>query len=51
MARAFVEWIKLHLPLVLLFAIPMLFGSEFFGLAWEAHLGDEVSPPIARPNP
>ena len=39
MARAFVEWIKLHLPLVLLFAIPMLFGSGFFGLAWEAHLG------------
>ena len=34
--------VLVHLPLVLLFAIPMLFGSGFFGLAWEAHLGGFV---------
>lgn len=39
MSRAFFEWIKLHLPLVAFFAMPLLFGSSFFGLAWEAHLG------------
>lgn len=43
MARAFAEWIKLHLPLVALFAIPVLLGSDFFGLAWEAHLGGFVA--------
>jgi membrane associated rhomboid family serine protease len=43
MAHAFVEWIKLHLPLVALFAIPLLFGSGFFGLAWEAHLGGFIA--------
>ncbi|MEM7781222.1 MAG: rhomboid family intramembrane serine protease [Pseudomonadota bacterium] len=39
MGQAFIEWIKLHIPLIALFAIPMLLGSGFFGLAWEAHLG------------
>ena len=39
LGRAFVEWIKLHLPLIALFAIPMIFGGANFGLAWEAHLG------------
>lgn len=42
-ARALVEWIKLHLPLVILFAIPLLFGSSSFGLAWEAHLGGFIA--------
>jgi len=39
LGRAFVEWLKLHLPLVALFAIPLIFGGGSFGLAWEAHLG------------
>ncbi|MEL7190530.1 MAG: rhomboid family intramembrane serine protease, partial [Pseudomonadota bacterium] len=43
MAKAFIDWIKLHLPLLALFAIPMIFGSGYFGLAWEAHLGGFVA--------
>ena len=39
LGRAFVEWVKLHVPLIALFAIPMIFGGGSFGLAWEAHLG------------
>jgi membrane associated rhomboid family serine protease len=39
LGKAFREWFKLHLPLVALFAIPLLFGGDNFGLAWEAHLG------------
>ncbi len=43
MARAFIEWIKLHIPLVAIFVIPMLLGAGFFGLAWEAHLGGFIA--------
>lgn len=43
LARAFVEWIKLHIPLIALFAIPLLLGAENFGLAWEAHLGGFIA--------
>lgn len=39
LGRAFAEWFKLHLPLVAIFAIPLLLGGSNFGLAWEAHLG------------
>ena len=42
MGEAFWTFGKLHLPLVLLFAIPMLLGAGF-GLAWEAHLGGFVA--------
>lgn len=42
MGDAFWTFGKLHLPLVLLFAIPMLLGAGF-GLAWEAHLGGFVA--------
>lgn len=43
MGNAFLTFGKLHLPLIALFAIPLLFGSGFFGLAWEAHLGGFVA--------
>jgi len=43
LARAFVEWIKLHVPLLVLFAIPLLFGASNVGLAWEAHLGGFIA--------
>ena len=43
LARAFTEWIKLHIPLIALFAIPILLGAENFGLAWEAHLGGFIA--------
>ena len=39
LGKAFVEWFKLHIPLVALFAIPLLLGGSNFGLAWESHLG------------
>jgi membrane associated rhomboid family serine protease len=39
LGKAFAEWFKLHIPLVALFAIPMLLGGSNFGLAWESHLG------------
>ncbi|MBA4045538.1 MAG: hypothetical protein C0471_14120 [Erythrobacter sp.] len=39
LGKAFVEWFKLHIPLVALFAIPVLLGGSNFGLAWESHLG------------
>ncbi|RNJ62258.1 MAG: rhomboid family intramembrane serine protease [Porphyrobacter sp. IPPAS B-1204] len=39
LGRAFVEWVKLHLPLLAIFIIPVLLGGSNFGLAWEAHLG------------
>lgn len=39
LGRAFAEWFKLHLPLLAIFAIPLLLGGSTFGLAWEAHLG------------
>lgn len=39
LGRAFAEWFKLHLPLLAIFAIPLLLGGDNFGLAWEAHLG------------
>ena len=43
MGDAFLTFGKLHLPLIALFAIPMLLGSDFFGLAWESHLGGFVA--------
>lgn len=43
MARAFLAFAKLHVPLVILFAIPLLFGASVFGLAWEAHLGGFIA--------
>lgn len=43
MGDAFITFGKLHLPLIALFAIPLLFGSGFFGLAWEAHLGGFIA--------
>lgn len=43
MRAALIEWVKLHLPLVAIFIVPVLLGSEFFGLAWEAHLGGFVA--------
>ena len=42
MGEAFWTFGKLHLPLILLFAIPMLLGGGF-GLAWEAHLGGFIA--------
>ncbi len=42
MGEAFWTFGKLHLPLILIFAIPMLLGADF-GLAWEAHLGGFVA--------
>lgn len=39
LGRAFTEWFKMHLPLLAIFAIPLLLGGDNFGLAWEAHLG------------
>lgn len=41
--RAFWIFIKLHLPLIAIFAIPLLLGAEGFGLAWEAHLGGFIA--------
>lgn len=43
LGRAFIEWIKLHIPLIALFAIPLLLGGDNFGLAWEAHLGGFIA--------
>lgn len=43
LGRAFTEWFKLHLPLLAIFAIPMLLGGNGFGLAWEAHLGGFIA--------
>ncbi len=43
MGRAFIVLGKLHLPLIAIFAIPMLLGVGGFGLAWEAHLGGFVA--------
>lgn len=39
LGRAFFEWFKLHIPLLALFALPVLLGGAHFGLAWESHLG------------
>jgi membrane associated rhomboid family serine protease len=41
--RAFWIFVKLHLPLVAIFAIPLLLGAPGFGLAWEAHLGGFIA--------
>ncbi len=43
MGKAVVAFVRLHIPLLIIFAIPLLFGSGFFGLAWEAHLGGFVA--------
>ena len=43
MTQAFVVLLKLHLPLLAIFAIPLLLGAGYFGLAWEAHLGGFVA--------
>lgn len=43
LGRAFVALVKLHLPLLALFLIPVLFGAGNFGLAWEAHLGGFIA--------
>lgn len=43
LGRAFVAWVKLHIPLVALFALPLIFGGDNFGLAWEAHLGGFIA--------
>lgn len=43
MARAFWTLLKLHIPLLVVFAIPLLLGSSAFGLAWEAHLGGFIA--------
>ncbi|WP_165961138.1 rhomboid family intramembrane serine protease [Qipengyuania sediminis] len=37
--NAFWTFVKLHLPLIAIFLIPVLLGGSGFGLAWEAHLG------------
>lgn len=41
--RAFWTFVKLHLPLIAIFLIPLLLGAGSFGLAWESHLGGFVA--------
>ena len=36
---AFVTWLKLHIPLLVIVLAPMLLGGSAIGLAWESHLG------------
>lgn len=43
LGRALLHFVQLHLPLIALFLIPMLFGSGFLSLAWEAHLGGFIA--------
>lgn len=43
MGQAFWTFVKLHIPLLLIFAIPLLLGAPGFGLAWEAHLGGFIA--------
>ena len=43
MGKAVIAFVRLHIPLLVIFAIPLLFGSGFFGLAWEAHLGGFIA--------